>query len=221
MHQNSDIIAGYGAPPHARVIWSSSKLDGQPYSADMIYGGQQRAAEYEEMVRQMRIHTNDQRIRTPFGEGLSDEAFKEIIKRYQNREGRHNIIQSLPEELRDGISYQLTYYILNVEEEGQVWEDAPEYTAFGFFFGLTAVGVEAEVVGSVLITKVAPKLVQSAKSIGPKAKSLVENTWTKVKNAFGGGNKSKKPDKDNRTEGKEKAENVVYILQMQMTLYNM
>lgn len=43
MEQNASEIASYGAPPYARVVYSSSTLDGVPFSSDMIYGGQRSA----------------------------------------------------------------------------------------------------------------------------------------------------------------------------------
>ncbi|CAH2715098.1 hypothetical protein BACCIP111895_02282 [Neobacillus rhizosphaerae] len=38
MEQNAGEIASYGAPPNARVVYSSSTLDGLPFTYDMIYG---------------------------------------------------------------------------------------------------------------------------------------------------------------------------------------
>jgi RHS repeat-associated protein len=58
MEQNASVIARYDAPSNARVIYSSSTLDGVPYTSEMIYGGLRAAQQYNEMMRRMREHTN-------------------------------------------------------------------------------------------------------------------------------------------------------------------
>lgn len=100
-----------------------------------------------------------------------------------------NIIQDLPEELREGVRYQLQYYILNVEEEGQVWEDAPGYVASGLVSGVTAV-----VGGEVIAAKVVSHGLSKLSKVG----KFVENQFDKVKAFF------KRDKADDAVEGKVK-----------------
>lgn len=62
IEQNAHKIASSGAPPNARIVSSSSWLNGQPFSSDMIYGGQHAAQQYNEMLRKLREHTEPQEI---------------------------------------------------------------------------------------------------------------------------------------------------------------
>jgi hypothetical protein len=74
MEQNAGEIASYGAPPYARVVYSSSTLDGVPFSSDMIYGRQKAAQQYNETMRQIAAHTKQKQSQ------VEPDYYKDVIE---------------------------------------------------------------------------------------------------------------------------------------------
>jgi hypothetical protein len=74
--QNAGTIASYGILPYARVSYSTSTLNGKPFSYDMIYGGVIKAQQFNEMKALLAAHVGGGILTSKDYNELSIDAYK-------------------------------------------------------------------------------------------------------------------------------------------------
>ncbi|MBO8157601.1 MAG: RHS repeat-associated core domain-containing protein [Bacillaceae bacterium] len=211
------IIENYGTAPEVVDPEAISNYDEAKGPGSIISGtassesGHIIHSALDEHTSGTRVYEVDytKTVQTPFGTGLTTSEVQKLYQQLERTGNPYQVLNDVPDHLRDGVSYQLKYLLYN-SEEYNVWEDAPEQSAKGLLFAATSVvSVEAIAIKGVtstanIVSKTSPKLWNFTKNQLKKAQSLFKRKKPENPKTPSGNNKTGTVNKADKVDNEGK-----------------